>query len=78
MVGFIVAFWAAPKMSVGHLLFAFTTTAYILVAIVREERDLTGFYDERSASTATVRGLSCLFLASDRVRRFQRVHVPNR
>lgn len=40
-LGFIVAFWAAPDMSVGRLLFAATTTAYILAAIPVEERDLT-------------------------------------
>jgi protein-S-isoprenylcysteine O-methyltransferase Ste14 len=40
-LGFVIAFWAAPTMSVTRLVFAIATTAYILIAIQFEERDLS-------------------------------------
>lgn len=45
-VGWLMTFWAAPTMTTSHLLFAAGTTAYILLAIRWEERDLLDYHGE--------------------------------
>jgi protein-S-isoprenylcysteine O-methyltransferase Ste14 len=50
MLGFLIAFWATPTMSQGHLLFAVVTTLYVVIAIHIEERTLVYLHGDQYRS----------------------------
>lgn len=50
MLGFLIAFWAIPMMTQGHLLFAAAVTVYVLIALQLEEGDLRAYHGEAYAA----------------------------
>lgn len=83
MLGFLIAFWAAPTMSRGHLLFAAATTGYILVALHFEERDLVAalgdpYRDYRSEVPMLLPGTSHRTRRGQAVRRMPRLSSNSR
>jgi len=46
MLGFVIAFWATPRMTLGHLVFSIATTVYILIALQLEEKDLVTYHGD--------------------------------
>ncbi len=66
-LGFVIAFWATPRMTVGHALFAAGFTVYILVGIWFEERDLITQFGQRYVAYRRQTGM--LFPRLDRRRR---------
>lgn len=56
-LGFLLAFWSIPHMTVGHLVFAGAMTVYVLVAIRYEERDLTTFLGDQYSDYRTRVGM---------------------
>ena len=47
MTGFLVAFWATPRMTVGHLVFAAGMTVYVIVGVTLEQRDMVAAFGDR-------------------------------
>ena len=55
--GFLLAFWATPAMTYGHLLFAAAMSVYVVIAIRHEERDLVALFGSEYAAYQSSTGM---------------------
>lgn len=76
-LGFLMAFWATPGMTAGHLLFAFATTGYILIGIRLEEHDLTNLFGDRYRAYGEQVGMLLPHILRPRLQRSPEKTVAN-